>query len=152
MLAGAKRGEGAITRKPRSFSMVRGLNDSVEPPMISIQDNGFDATTANTAAHRNLIMTPQAKGNRRLAIAEGNQGALTVGSLEGTPDNSSGEKRFSTVRVNLRSENNSRSPVNRLMGSRSFQPPKPHKNELNDKAYDVAGAGTTVHDLTDNIE
>ena len=30
--------------------------------------------------------------------------------------------------------------------------PKPHKNELNCKAYDVAGPGLSTHDLTDNVE
>lgn len=34
----------------------------------------------------------------------------------------------------------------------SFKPPKPHKNELNSKVYDVAGPGFSVHDLTDNVE
>ena len=34
----------------------------------------------------------------------------------------------------------------------SFRPPKPHKNELNTKAYDVAGPGFSVQDLTDNVE
>lgn len=56
-------------------------------------------------------------------------------------------------RGNLRSEAASRSPQQRaLMGTKSFQPPKPHKNELNNKIYDRAGEGMSVQDLTDSVE
>lgn len=56
------------------------------------------------------------------------------------------------MRINLKSERINRSPENKLSHPLSFRPPKPHKNELNVKPYDVAGPGFSVHDLTDNVE
>lgn len=139
MLTGANRGQGAnvrVTRnniKQRTFSMV-----VEEPaPNIAVQDNTENIMSRR---YRNLIMTPPAKAKKNRAID-------TVGSLEGSAD-----KQFSTVRVNLKTEVNNRTPQHGRSEYPSFRPPKPHKNELNCKVYDVAGPGFSVHDLTDNVE
>jgi len=137
LLAGGLRGQGAIVRVPksnnlkqRSLSLVKGNYVGTNNP-ISVQDN---TQALMQKKYRNLIMTPPAKGTKRAPD--------TVGSLD------SGEKLFSSVRI----KGDSMTPIQNRAEYPSFTVPKPHKNELNSRIYDVAGPGYSVHNLTDNIE